>query len=758
MNEFEDLQQPEEEQVSLQDYLRILYRGRWIIIISFLVVMIATVYLTFTTPKVYEAVGTLIVESQGSMERNLFDFAYSGNQTTLITNQVEILKSRKLAEKVVRTLEEDAYRDSLKIFQPADDGSYMTSRSQVNWIMEHLEVNPKKDTDVIEVKFQAGSPFEAKNIANEVIQNFRMLNIELNKQELVDLRDFLEEQLQIKREELRNSEEALKNYREKEKLISLDKETSEAISRYAESQAQLEQALVEMDAYLEQKKSLEDQLENRRSSFSTEISVVSSPILEQLQSEYAKLVSEKVTYETLIAQDRVDPAEYNLQLQSLENRLKAQEKRLQDEAKKIAATSMVQDPLLIAQNLTVKILEAETQIKGLRAKITALQNIMKDYDIQLSKLPNQSLELARLTRELEVDQETYNLMTKKLEETRITEAGQEENIQILDLAILPDSPIKPKKRLNLMLGALIGLGLGIGLTFLLEYFDDSIKNPEELEKMGFPILATIPEISSKEVIENVISANGESEEMGEARQIETRLVTHFDPKSPVSEAYRTLRTNIQFKNKKTKQHVILVTSSAPKEGKSTTVANLAITMAQMGNKTVLIDGDLRRPVIHSIFNMKKENGLTNYLIGNATLKEIVRPTFVEHLAVIPSGPLPPNPSELLGSDEMKKLLEDLKNQFEVILFDSPPVIAVTDAAIMSTLVDGIVLVIKAHQTHREAIKRAKSLLDTAEARIFGSLLNGVNIQKTYGTNYYYYYYQYYQYYGHDLKRRKRSIA
>lgn len=758
MNEFEDLQQPEEEQVSLQDYLRILYRGRWIIIISFLVVMIATVYLTFTTPKVYEAVGTLIVESQGSMERNLFDFAYSGNQTTLITNQVEILKSRKLAEKVVRTLEEDAYRDSLKIFQPADDGSYMTSRSQVNWIMEHLEVNPKKDTDVIEVKFQAGSPFEAKNIANEVIQNFRMLNIELNKQELVDLRDFLEEQLQIKREELRNSEEALKNYREKEKLISLDKETSEAISRYAESQAQLEQALVEMDAYLEQKKSLEDQLENRRSSFSSEISVVSSPILEQLQSEYAKLVSEKVTYETLIAQDRVDPAEYNLQLQSLENRLKAQEKRLQDEAKKIAATSMVQDPLLIAQNLTVKILEAETQIKGLRAKITALQNIMKDYDTQLSKLPNQSLELARLTRELEVDQETYNLMTKKLEETRITEAGQEENIQILDLAILPDSPIKPKKRLNLMLGALIGLGLGIGLTFLLEYFDDSIKNPEELEKMGFPILATIPEISSKEVIENVISANGESEEMGEARQIETRLVTHFDPKSPVSEAYRTLRTNIQFKNKKTKQHVILVTSSAPKEGKSTTVANLAITMAQMGNKTVLIDGDLRRPVIHSIFNMKKENGLTNYLIGNVTLKEIIRPTFVEHLAVIPSGPLPPNPSELLGSDEMKKLLEDLKNQFEVILFDSPPVIAVTDAAIMSTLVDGIVLVIKAHQTHREAIKRAKSLLDTAEARIFGSLLNGVNIQKTYGTNYYYYYYHYYQYYGHDLKRRKRSIA
>lgn len=186
------------------------------------------------------------------------------------------------------------------------------------------------------------------------------------------------------------------------------------------------------------------------------------------------------------------------------------------------------------------------------------------------------------------------------------------------------------------------------------------------------------------------------------------------------------------------------------------MANLAITMAQMGNKTVLIDADLRRPVIHSIFNLKKETGITNYLIGNKALGDIIKPTFVDNLSIIPCGPLPPNPSELLGSEEMAQLIKRLKEKFEVILFDSPPVIAVTDAAILSTLVDGVILVIKAHQTHREAIKRAKNLLDNAEAKIFGSLLNGVNIKKTYGTNYYYYYYHYYQYYGHDLKRRKKN--
>lgn len=755
-NEFEPVE--EEQQISLQDYLRILYRGRWIIAISFLVVVLITAYLTFSAHKVYEATGMIIVESQGTMERALFDLNYFGNQSTLITNQVEVLKSRKLAEDVVRYLEATPYRDSLQIFQPADDGSYLNLRNQSFWIMDHLEVNPKKDTDVIEVKFQAGTPFEAAKICNVIIDRYINLNQNFNRDEFVKLRQFLEAQIVKKGEELKKSEEVLKNYREQEKLVSLDASTTESISRLAESQAILEQSLVELDSYLEQKKTLEAQLEERKESLSADISISASPMLKELQTEYAKLVSEKVTYETLLAQDRVDPSEYQLQLKSLENRMNAQKKKLQEEAQKIAASSMVQDPLLVAQDLTVKILDAETQIKGLRAKINALQRIVSDYESQLSDLPNKGLTLARLMRQMEVDQSTYKLMQEKLEETRISEAGQQSNVTMLDMAIEPDFPIKPKKKMNMMLGALIGLGLGIGLTFLLEYFDDSIKNPEELERLGFPILATIPEISSEEVIKNVQSENGDSEEIWQAKQIETRLVTHFDPKSPVSEAYRTLRTNIQFKNKKNKQIVSLITSSAPKEGKSTTVANLAITMAQLGSKTILIDTDLRRPVIHSIFNMRKENGATNYLIGKATVDEIIKPTFVDNLSIITSGPLPPNPSELLGSDAMKELITMLRDKYDAILFDSPPVIAVTDAAILSTMVDGVVLVIKAHQTQREAIKRAKGLLDTAESNIFGSLLNSVNIERTYGTYYYYYYYHYYQYYGHDLKRRRKSKA
>jgi len=756
VDDFNEFQQPEEQQISLQDYIRILYRGRWIITISFLVVVLATAYFTFTSPKIYEANGKIIVESQGSMERALFNVNYFGNQTTLITNQVEILKSRHLAEEVVRRLESVPYRDSLKIFQPFEDGTYMDFRAQTEWVMDNLEVSPKKDTDIIEIKFQAESPFEAARIANVIMETYSSINRDFNRSEFRQLRQFLEKQLEEKGEELRRSEEALKEYREKEKLVSLDEATKELITRLAESQAQLEAAMVELDACLEQKRTLESQLEERKKNLSAEISVSATPLLTELQSEYARLVSEKVTYETLLAQDRIDPAEYQLQLQSINNRLKALQKRLKEEAQKLASTSMIQDPLMVAQDLTVKIFDVETQIKGLQAKIKALQEVVDNYEYELSRIPTQALELARLTRQMEVDQNTYMLMIQKLEETRISEVGQKENVRILDYAIMPQYPIKPKKKLNLLLGALIGLGLGIGLTFLLEYFDDSIKNPEELERMGFSILATIPEISPEEVVKKVHGKDGDTNEFLEGAQIAIRLLTHFDPKSPISEAYRTLRTNIQFKNKNEKNMTLLVTSSAPKEGKSTTIANLAITMAQLGSKTVLIDTDLRRPVIHSIFNAKKEMGVTNYLLGKAGIEDIVKPTFIDNLSIITSGPLPPNPSELLGSQLLPDLLQNLKKEYDVILLDSPPVIAVTDAAILSRYVEGVLLVIKAHKTHREAIKRAKTLLDNAEANIFGCLLNSISIERTYGTYYYYYYYHYYQYYGHDLKRRRKA--
>ena len=311
--------------------------------------------------------------------------------------------------------------------------------------------------------------------------------------------------------------------------------------------------------------------------------------------------------------------------------------------------------------------------------------------------------------------------------------------------------------MNLLLGIIVGLGLGFGITFLLEYFDNSVKSPEEIERFGVPVLGAIPIIELDEAV-RMIKQNGNGKSNGkssEARMITGRLITHFAPKSPVAEAYRALRTSIQFSRTDGSLKSLVLTSAEPKEGKSTTAINLSIAIAQLGNKVLLVDTDLRRPVIHSIFGLQRSRGLSNYLIGKLTLDEAIFETDIDNLYVLPSGTLPPNPSELLGSVAMKECIKKLKQQFDVIIFDSPPVLAVTDAVVLSSEVDGVVLVIKEGQTNREAAKRCIEILKKIPNRLIGAVLNGLHTNGFHGYGYYYYYH--YNYYGKEEKQKKRSL-
>jgi tyrosine-protein kinase Etk/Wzc len=351
------------------------------------------------------------------------------------------------------------------------------------------------------------------------------------------------------------------------------------------------------------------------------------------------------------------------------------------------------------------------------------------------------------------------MMQEKYQESRITEVGQLGQVRIIDPARPPKEPVRPRIKLNLMLGFILGLGLGIGVTFLFDYIDNSVRTIEDVEKMGVTVLGSIPMIKEEEAMKRLkflpasMTGKNGSLDAPEAKRMISRLITHFAPKSPISEAYRTFRTNIQYTKLDHELKAFLVTSPGPGEGKSTSVANLAITMAQMGSKVLLIDSDLRRPILHSIFNIDRRVGLSNVLVGRATIEEAAQTTEIENLFVMPCGTLPPNPSELLGSTAMRKTLEAMKEKFDIVLFDSPPIIAVTDAAVLSSQLDGVILVIKSGQTDREAAFRAYTLLKNVKTRILGALLNGVHIESMYGS--YYYYYHYY-YYGKDGEKRKKS--
>ncbi len=707
---------------------------------------LAAVYYTLTTPPTYQAATTLLIESSNSMERDFFNLTAFGNQANLINNQIEILKSRNIADRVIHRLAKSDVRDSLSLFQPNEEGEYLTFEERVAVVMNNMDVEPKRDTDIITLTYQAGSPFEASYIANVIAEEFAQLNAETNRIEVSEMRKFIEDRLKIKARELQQSEENLRNFQEKEKIASLDAETQELVTRLSEAESMLEQAKIELSSKQELKKSLEKKLEERKAALPTDLSEISTPYIQSLQQELASATAERTIYVTALKSEAQSNKKefFEATLRQYDEKVKALKKKIREEAQKIASSSMISDPLSISQELVSQLINLTGEINATRAKIDALRSVMEKYNQRLEQLPEKLLQLARLERRRLVDEQTYMMLTQKLEEAKIQESAQARNVKIIDRAIPPLKPIKPKRAMNLMLGALLGLGLGVGLTFFLEYLDQSVRKPEDLERLGYNVLATIPKIELEKVEKTQKISNDGS-------RIEARLITHIDPKSPVSEAYRTLRTNLQFSKVEKQLKTLLVTSAGPKEGKSTTAANLAIALAQAGNRVVLIDADLRRPILHSVFGMSREEGITNYLAGSLPFDEMIKDTVMENLKLIPSGVLPPNPAELLATKKMEDLLKKLQSKFDIVILDSPPIIAVTDATVLSTKVDGTLLVVYAGQTERDAIKRAVTMLDSVASRLLGIVLNGFDVQGIYGS---YYYYYYHHYYGEGKSRKK----
>ena len=285
--------------------------------------------------------------------------------------------------------------------------------------------------------------------------------------------------------------------------------------------------------------------------------------------------------------------------------------------------------------------------------------------------------------------------------------------------------------------------------------DNTVRTMEDVEHLNLPLMATIPYIKPDQA-NGVISRMTRIDDP-EAADINERLVTHLKPKSPISEAYRTLRTNILFTAPENPKRVILVTSSGPREGKSTSISNLAITFAQMGSRTLLIDADLRKPMLHKLFGMEKQVGLTNVLVGKEKLESAVkRVDGMQNLDILTCGVIPPNPAELLGSLQMRELLAEAKQQYDMILIDTPPIIAVTDPSVLAGIVDGLILLIRSAVSNRDAVIHAVDQLKRVNAPLLGAILNDIQASNVYGS--YYYYYHYHYYYGTDGEKKRKKTT
>jgi polysaccharide biosynthesis transport protein len=381
----------------------------------------------------------------------------------------------------------------------------------------------------------------------------------------------------------------------------------------------------------------------------------------------------------------------------------------------------------------------DKQLDGLEQEILKTSTEIEALRNAASTSQQAQAEVARLQSALSQYQNTYSILLKDREETRVKAFQSVVTMTVVEPAVVPQRPVRPRLLFNVATSGAIGLLVSIALAFLLEFFDDTIKSSEDIERIpGVTTMGSIRRFRPEEASDN-------------------RLILKESTRSALSEAYRVLRTNIQFVSVDKPLQTILVTSANPAEGKSTTIANLSIVMAQAGKQVILVDGDLRRPSLHRMFGLSNTIGLTNVLLSDDPAQAMVlQSTGVDGLSLLSSGPLPPNPSELLGSQRMAKALEYLKTQADIVLIDSPPAMSVTDPVVLAGLVDGVIAVVDAGRTRAGALLRLKELIGATRTPLIGVVLNKL-LESSSG--YYYRYYYYYSHYGHrdgDRQRERQS--
>lgn len=619
-------------------------------------------------------------------------------------------------------------------------------------VREAATIEQVRGLDVINITAESSTPQEAMLLASTLATAYYQRNLRSAREATTLAREFLENQMNRKKAQLDTVEKGLQNYQQKEGIVSLDEESKALIERLSTFEAKLNEADIELQSSQKILESYRRQLAEQEPNLAKNISdAIADPYIKSLQQQIAELEVQRdlATAQRSVTQQGNEEyfqdlfkkglGEVNQKIQALQQKLKEKTDEL------MKSNLAVSSPIENIRELTQKIIARRIEMSALQAKASALSVIVKKYTDQFEKIPEKNIRFAQLERERRSNEKLYLMVQEKFQEALITEQSQYGNVEIIDPARVPSRPVRPNRMLNMILGIVVGLGLGIGIALVLDYSDTTIRSPDDVEEKGFSVLAFVPPFFRRGV-----------------HDPQETLVTYANPRSHGSEGYRTLRTTIQnFLDGQQLARAIVISSPVPREGKSTTAANLAVAMAQSEYKTLLVESDLRRPAVHNIFNLKMEPGLTDYLLARVDLGAIIRQTAIPGLSIIPCGPMVQNPAEMLTSRRMKDLIQELKKRYDIIIFDTPPMVTIADAMVVARQADGVVLVVTVNMSKVAGLERAKAILDQAHVKLFGVLVNKFNVRRSYGY-YYRYYYQYDYYYSEDRTKKrvkkKRTVA
>jgi capsular exopolysaccharide synthesis family protein len=566
-------------------------------------------------------------------------------------------------------------------------------------------------TDIFEISYQGPDPVLVRDIANTVAETYRVFSNELQRTQARAKTQFIESAIADQERRLIEAQDAVKRFKSAHETVDITSDQRALFEQIQKLDADRGGVLLEQRVY---------------------------------QSLIGKLAPADTVDEDLRKLVGTEAVGKNQAVANLYSRwfdlAKQREEELSQGKTPIHPDVRAIDRLISNTKVQLRI-ASEVYLQALRSRFETLAENIDELKQHSKGYPELANEQIRLEADARTAQAMYESLQSQLQAAKIQEISEGGGVRIIDPASVPELAISPKRRRAAMLALALGVFLGLGAAVLLERLDASVKTTDELrERFDLDVLALIPEIRL-----------GDAGSSGPGL---ARLVTHVDPRSPVAEAYRSLRTNLAFARGTQDHRTVVFTSPGPADGKSTTVANLAITFAQQGQRTLLVDADLRRSVLDRSFDVPRSPGLTDVIAGRNSFDDAVHTTEVPNLFLLASGHSPPNPSELLGSAGMRAAVGAARERFDVVIFDSPPLLAVTDAAVLATQVDGVVLIVRMQKSQREAVRRAVGQLRQVGARVLGAVVNAVTQKQ--GRYYGGYGYYYYSYYGAESARNGRS--
>jgi capsular exopolysaccharide synthesis family protein len=784
-----------QEGASLLDYWRAIRKRLWLVIgIMVLITTLTAIYMA-RRPNIYQAKATVQVDlEQANPDLVTSDkkLNVSNPDPAYFNTQLQLLNSETLLRRVVKEMNLDSNKDFqqakaegstsgwrafLRAIGLANDekkkeektidevstaaNSSVASSEEiaeairlapyVDIIRKNLSVEPIresratiKDTRLIEVSFKHTNPELAAAVVNGIAEVFTKQNQEKRTGTSKKTSDFLDERIAELQAQNKQDELKLAELKKKSEILEFDKETTLALESLQILNKQLldaennrKNAEAQYNAVRNSPEQLKSLAEAEIIRFTTE----RENAMQNLRNEVLKQITQLRTERVRLLQDYVETAP---EIQEIDKKIDTLNKGLQD-----AQTKMEQDlrdfrertTQTILDNLRTKYLQAKNQEDKIRAtfnrqKSEAQGQNQAAIDIRLLE---QNLETNKGFLKNLMDQQSSNIIVAQ---------GSDNNISIAEIAIPPDTPIAPRRLMTVVAALILSTLFGAGLALFLEYLDDTLKTPEEVEShLRLPVLAAIPAIDSVPKRRLLLVGSNENPEA----LPNSELLINSDPRSSLAEAYRQLRTSILLSTAGHAPKSLLITSSLPAEGKTTTSINTAISLAQTGAKVLVIDADMRRPRLHSVFGINNTEGLSTLLsseISEQGILDLVQYDEDTKLHLLPSGPIPPNPAELIGSEQMTSLLNVMQNNFTHVIVDSPPIASFTDGVLIASMVDGVILVVNSGKSSRQVVRRACQFLFDVGAKIFGVVLNNINLRSQ---NDYYYYQTYYHrdYYRHD---------